>query len=159
MAGLVLPGEVYADPPDYYLDTTGGFILRSTIDKPITPGFSAGIYANFISMSVESGETEVDASIVSIGGALKVINKLSDTMELRLGVGLGYQMSEVEDIRGGEGIAGLDAAPIAELAVRLSPSLSSVFSIAAFSQPAGGNDEIDATWAPIIFIAGGIEAH
>jgi len=158
MAGLVLAGEIYADPPDRTLDTTTGFIIRAIADNPITPDFSMGVYGNYISSTAEFGSLSSDFSVISLGLTLKSSFHLSPTTQLRLGIGIGYQMTNADDVGDfGEDIRGFDLAPITELAMKLDNGMTALLSIAGFSQPSGGNDEADVSWSPIIFVAGGLQ--
>ena len=78
-------------------------------------------------------------------------------MALRLGLGVGYQMSEADDVGDfGKDIVGFDLAPITEVVFKLSNGMTGVVSLTGFSQPSGGNSDADVSWAPIFFLAGGL---
>ena len=158
MAGIVLPGAIYSDPPDEEIDTTSGLIVRATLDNPVTSRFSAGLYANYISSTAEFGSLSSDFTVISIGGAFKTSITLSETMTIRLGIGVGYQMTSADEVgEHGEDITGFDLAPITELAVKLSNGMTGVVTLTGFSQPSGGNDDATVSWAPIFFLAGGLQ--
>ena len=157
MGGAVLAGRIYADPPDDWLDTEPGFIVRGTLDRLLTRNFSLGLYAHYLMASARYGGQEEDFTTLTFGGTLKVVTPLSPTMELRLGLGLGYQMTNVSGLGADfENLVGLDVAPITELAMKVDGGTALV-SVAAFSQPTGGSDEIEAVWPPIVIICGGVE--
>ena len=52
-------------------------------------------------------------------------------------------MTQLASFNGGDGVTGFDVAPITELAMKTDLGIRALFSLAAFSQPAGGNARID----------------
>jgi hypothetical protein len=161
MLGVVTESNVYiGGDVDTNIDTETGFIFRSGIERS-SKIFRVGLYLNYIKIDTEGGG---EATIITPGLTLKVPIELSSTVELRVGIGFGYQMStakvtssnndstlEIDDI------IGFDVAPISELAIKTDDDLTILLSISGFSQPTGGNDDFSIEWAPIIFIAGGLE--
>ena len=156
MVGFVLEGEVYVGGDfDVSVDTEQGFISRAQVDRSVSDFFKVGLYFNYISFDFAgSGE----ATIITPGITLKAPIKIDKNVELRLGIGFGYQRSSAE-VGGYEvdDIQGFDIAPISELWVKIDKDISVLFIISAFSQPVGGNDDASVSWAPIPFIAGGFE--
>jgi hypothetical protein len=158
MAGLVLAGEIYANPPDQILDTSSGFIIRVIADNPITSGFSMGVYGNYIRSTAELGSLSSDFTVTSFGLTLKSNFSLSPSVDLRLGIGIGYQMTAADDLgEFGENIKGFDLAPISEIIIQMENGMTALMSISGFSQPSGGNEVADVSWSPIIFVTGGLQ--
>ena len=56
-------------------------------------------------------------------------------------------------------VKGLEVAPIVEFVARISPTSHFLLTVVGFSQPAGGNDDVEVTWYPIPMLAAGMEWH
>ena len=68
---------------------------------------------------------------------------------------IAYQMEEVSD--GVDDVKGFGIAPVVEGAIPVSPELNILLQGSFISQPAGGNDDADVTFAPIIYFGAGVE--
>ncbi|MBI5068607.1 MAG: hypothetical protein HZB56_10230 [Deltaproteobacteria bacterium] len=149
-AGVLLPGEISTDSAT--LETSAGLLLRASADFHLGPRFSLGPYALYASTTVGAS----DGHVIALGAALKGIFALGQSASLRPGVALAYQLSRVQS--GSDSAAGLGVAALLELAVPFSRGANGFLHLSFLSQPAGGISGVtDVTWAPIIYLALGVE--
>ena len=149
--GLLFPGTVNVE--GYDADTEMGFMLGSYIDALIVPKLSLGAYADFYHTSTEIGG--YSASVLSLGGTIKGRFCIRGLFELRPGVSFGYNYTSIEDAD--DGAHGYNIAGKLEAAIPVREHLNALVEISFLSQPAGGTGDADVTWAPIFFLAAGIE--
>ncbi len=149
-AGVLLPGEVSTESAT--LDTSAGLLLRASADFHLVPRFSLGPYALYASTTV--GAT--DGRVIALGAALKGYFALGQSVSLRPGVALAYQLSKVQS--GTDSATGLGVAALLELAMPVASSVNGFLHLSFLSQPSGGISGVtDVTWAPIFYLAVGVE--
>jgi len=77
-----------------------------------------------------------------------------DKVIVRPGLSLGYQVIAPD---GGASTKGLDVGAVLDCAFQVSPSLVGLLQLGFVSQPAGGNDDVTLTFAPIFYLAVGVQ--
>lgn len=149
-AGLLLPGEISTDTAT--LDTSAGFLVRAAADFHLVPRFSLGPYALYASTTVgDSG-----GNVIALGAALKGYFRLGQSLSLRPGVALAYQLSKVQS--GSDSASGLGVAALLEVAMPVASGMNGYLHLSFLSQPSGGISGVtDVTWAPIFYLAVGVE--
>jgi len=152
-AGLWFPGTVYVEDSD--LDKDAGPLFRIFADTYVAPKFAVGVYGNYSTVSLSSGSTEVDATFWEIGMALKPKFMLSSDVALKPGLNIGYRKSSI-DINNFDPADGMGLNLSVELQFALQGGYIFFIDGGFLSQPVGGNDKADVTWAPIIYLCGGI---
>jgi hypothetical protein len=153
--GVVFPGTVTASGNGTVdVDTKTGFILQGALDYYVVPRLSTGLYLQYQSVGVEnSNET---GSVFGVGAAIKARFAVADSFALRPGLNIGYQHGSWSGSTGTT--TGLGVGALVEAVVALSRGLNGLIQIGFTTQPAGGNKDIDLTWAPIFYLAVGAEA-
>ncbi len=151
-AGLLLPGTVTISPPGVDLDTETGFIAQTNLDALVAPKLSVGARVVLASTSEEiSGE---GATVYSFGGTIKARFRLSSGWQVRPGIAFAYQLCIGESF---EDVEGLDLGLIFEIVKPLNAHQAVLADIGFISQPAGGNEDADVTFAPIFYLTLGFE--
>ena len=152
--GYLVGGDLTIEDDDGAYDASldGGPVLTFAVDRLVNPRISLGLFASGIKSEVEG----TGVAIITLGGTIKSRFHLSNGMQIRVGAALGYQRTSVDE-DGGITIEGVDIAPILELAFSPNRSKSFTLQATAISQPSGGGDEVDVTFAPIPYIAGLLE--
>ncbi|MCU0607250.1 MAG: hypothetical protein MUF78_07490 [Candidatus Edwardsbacteria bacterium] len=159
-AGMVLPGTINVEGVDVINSMSPFF--KAHLDAYIVEKLAMGIYASYLMITLDhvkgSSATIPDAynsaSGFEIGGTIKPCFKLSETVTLKPGLEIGYRHMSLEDLD--DGINGMALGATIELKFKaggMSPFIAPGF----ISQPAGGNSDVEVTWAPMITVAGGIE--
>jgi hypothetical protein len=162
-AGMVLPGTINLGGID--ISTSMSPYFKAHLDAYLVEKLSMGIYASYLTLSMDrvkgSSVSIPDnmngASGFEIGGTIKPCFKLSDAVTMKPGVEIGYRYinPEMTDVSGSN-ISGFALNAAFEFKFKaggISPFIAPGF----ISQPAGGNDFDDITWAPIFTVAGGLE--
>jgi len=147
--GPLFPGSVWIDD-EVELDTGTGVVLAANVDAVVARRFSFGGYVLFAHIPSESGEDS--ATLKGLGVALR--GRFGSFLQVRPGVLLGYQST------GGDfdEVMGMGVGVDVELATAV--GTSDAFPLLNFgfiTQPTGGNDDIDLTFGPLFYLAGGIE--
>jgi hypothetical protein len=135
--------------------TDAGALGSVAIDSLVSSRLSLGLFAVAARTEVE-GTT---AQISTVGMTIKSRFGSPTGTQFRVGVALGYQRITVEDAEGMDPIQGFDVAPIIEVAFPSTRSMNLVLQASALSQPAGGNSDVEVTFAPIGYVAALIEIH
>jgi hypothetical protein len=148
VAGLLTGGDVYID--GHHADSDAGFMLQGTWDSLIAAGFSVGLYGLLASSEVKNDEVR----LYSLGATLKKGFGDRAGMQFRLGLNLGYQILSPDD---GHSTKGLNVGGQAEVALPIGSRLNLLAQLGFISQPAGGNDDADVTFAPILYVGAGLE--
>ena len=148
--GILFPGEVYIEAIDSTVDTEQGFVAELTVDTAVAPNFMVGLFA--LMATTEDEEIHEDATVTDLGVTLKARFGTLGQFEIRPGLAMGYQMIEVGDI---DDVIGLNVAAILEALYYIDPVTALVGELSFISQPVGGSDDWDVTFAPILFIAVG----
>ncbi len=150
-AGMWLEGDVYVGGiVDDYVTKDAGFLVRAFYDAYVAPKFAAGVYFNYSSVTIE----DVDGSITEFGGALKYRFLATPTVAIKPGLNIGYRkLSADESTLDGDGMG---ANLSVEIQIQLSGDMIFFIEPGFLAQPAGGNEDFDITWAPIVYINAGI---
>jgi hypothetical protein len=162
--GIILPGTIYIGDLKSYssvgpyltvgadlgfrasssgcLDRTGPD--RQCVGPPVNLswfGMAFGAYLVYADLD--------EAVVKSIGGLIK-LRFIMSAVELRLGVGLSYQASDVYVSNTmTSAVSGFGAAPIVELAIAPASKVGIALQATGLSQPFGGNDAFSVSWYPI----------
>lgn len=162
--GMWFSGDITFDAGDYGsadVNKNTSLLLRAFADMYVAPKFAVGGYLNYTTGELEYGGVSADASFYEFGIALKPRLLLSPTMALKPGLNIGYRHLE-RDLLEGESsdtetsADGLGVNLSVELQFLLSGGYIFFVDGGFLSQPAGGNDDADVTWSPIIYLAAGI---
>jgi len=157
--GIWFPGTI--DIEDVEVDKENGFLLRAIGDMYISPKFAVGGYFNYSMFSVSKYDYEADANFYELGFAFKPRLILSPEMALKPGLNIGYRKStrdrlDVEPSGVETDADGLGINLSIELQYLLDGGYIFFVDGGFLSQPAGGNDDADVTWAPILYLCAGI---
>ena len=150
--GYLSSGTVFIE--GFEATSSGGPLGTLAIDSLVAPRMSLGLFA--VGAHTEVGD--IGANVATFGGTIKARFGSPSGVQLRVGVAFGLQLITLdEDEDGSEMIKGFDVAPIVEVAFPSSGSLSFVLQASALSQPAGGNADVEVTFAPISYVAALLE--
>ena len=148
--GVMLPGTVTIE--GYDVDTEMGWIINTAYDAMVAEKFSMGGYLFYSGIESEGGEP---ANILAIGGTLKGRFTMQSGTQIRPGLILAYQMTTGDAF---DDVTGLDVGFTFEVAFPLKKKHTAIVGELGFtSQPAGGNEDADVTWAPVFYITIGYE--
>jgi len=151
-AGIWFPGTVDIEGED--VDKNMSFLVRLFIDSYIVQQFAVGAYFNYSNPEFEWGPYEEEAEMYELGVALKYRLLLGNSLPLKIGLNVGYRNMDadapIDDIQG----LGINMS--AELQFSATSGITPFIEGGFLTQPAGGNDDADVTWAPIFYVAGGI---
>ncbi|MBP7603061.1 MAG: outer membrane beta-barrel protein [Spirochaetes bacterium] len=159
-AGVWLPGTISIEDLD--LDKSAGLLVRVFGDAYLMPKFAVGAYFNYSTATLEKNSIEVDATFWELGIALKPRFVLSPTVALKPGLNVGYRNSNRDRVAGFDdpdddlSADGLGLNLSIELQILLEGGYIFFVEGGFLSQPAGGTDDVDVTWAPIMYLAGGV---
>jgi hypothetical protein len=150
--GIMLPGTVSVEGFD--ADTELGWIVNTAFDAMVAEKLSMGGYFFYSGITeAESGES-LGANVMSIGGTLKGRFALRGGTQLRPGVIFAYQITTGDAF---DDINGLNVGFTFEAAFPLKDFNAIVAEIGFTSQPSGGNEDVNVTWAPIFYLTVGYE--
>jgi len=157
--GLWLPGTI--DVEGVSVDKTAGPLFRAFADAYLMPKFAMGAYFNYSSATMEYKTVSASADFYEFGISLKPRFITSPQVAIKPGLNIGYRKSTRELYPGESIYAETDADGMGlNLSVEIQYLVDSdyiVFFEGGFlSQPTGGNADASVTWAPILYIAGGI---
>lgn len=159
-AGLWLPGTVTIEDLD--LDKSAGLLLKGFADMYVAPKFAVGAYGNYSMATLEKGPVETDARFWELGVALKAKFMLSPDLAMKPGLNIGYRNSSRDSVAGydspGDDLSadGLGLNLSVEFQFALDGGYIFFADAGFLSQPTGGTDEADVTWAPIFYLCAGI---
>jgi hypothetical protein len=151
-AGLLLPGSVYVDAYSFEgdVDTDAGAAVTVNVDAMVAPRLSVGLFGFFATSEDELG---ADLAIATLGGTIKARFAASERVEVRPGLALGYQRIE----RDPASTTGFDIGAFVEIAVPRAGSRTEwLFEGGFITQPTGGDEYIDLSFGPILYITAGI---
>lgn len=151
--GIMLPGTVtiegFGDA-----DTELGWIVNTAFDALVAEKFSMGGYLFYSGITeAESGES-YGANVLSIGGALRGRFKLQGGIQLRPGIVLAYQSTTGDAF---DDLTGLNIGLSFDVVFPLKGFNAIVGELGFMTQPSGGNEDVNVTWAPIFYITVGYE--
>ncbi len=148
-SGLLMPGTITAEGGDY--DSDAGLFSQITLDGAVAERLTLG---GFVQVGQTGFEGEVDASIITLGGAIKG-RFPAGKAEVRPGILLGYQKMTGEAFEGMDDSSGLDVGGVMEVAVPINQTTDFLGEVGFISQPAGGNEDAEITFGPIFYVAAG----
>jgi len=149
-AGLLMEGEMYADPPDEYYDTDSGLMFQLNLETMLAEKLSAGVFY----LRASTGAYEEKATINTYGVTLKAHINRNSNVRIRPGIAIGYQTIDLGF--GGDDITGLDIGGFIEVAFSKIGENDLIAELGFITQPAGGNKDSDVTFGPILYITGGM---
>jgi hypothetical protein len=150
--GILFPGTITVEGFD--ADTEMGWTANTAFDAMVAEKFSMGGFFSYSGTTeAESGES-YGANIMSIGGSFKGRFKLRGGTQLRPGLILAYQMTTGDAF---DDLSGLNVGFTFEAAFPLKKYNAIIAELGFMSQPAGGNSDVDVTWAPIFYLTVGYE--
>jgi len=147
--GILMPGTVTVEGFD--VDTEMGWTANTAFDALLAEKFSMGGFFSYSGTESEGGES---ANILAIGGTFKARFTLKGGTQLRPGLIMAYQMTTGDAF---DDVDGLDVGFTFEVVFPLQDHNALVGELGFTSQPAGGNEDADVTWAPILYLTFGYE--
>jgi hypothetical protein len=154
-AGLLASGSVYVEIADRSFDTSAGPLLLLSADAVVAKRFSLGVFLLNAHPSVTVLGTDYDTSITTMGTTLKGRFGPSGGVSIRPGMAFGYQRLS-SDATSADDVQGLDLGVLVEVSIPTG-SVRIPLEFGIISQPVGGNDDTEITFAPIFYLAGGVE--
>jgi len=148
--GIMLPGTVTVE--GYDADTDMGWIGNLAFDALLAEKISMGGYFFYSGVTAEGSDE--GANILGIGGTIKARFTLKGGTQIRPGLILAYQITSGDVF---DDVNGLDVGFTAEVVFPLKDFNAIVAEIGFTSQPSGGNEYVDVTWAPIFYLTLGYE--
>lgn len=153
-AGYNLGGTVKVSGAD--LDMEGNFLLQAFADFYLVEKFSWGVYAKF-GPGVKSDISTETATMYEFGMGLKPRFIVSDgKMAIRPGLEIGYRIIDLDVDAEGVDVNGLGLNANVEVQFLTSSSIVPFGQIGFLTQPSGGNDFDDVTWAPMFYLMAGV---
>jgi hypothetical protein len=153
VGGLWLGGDIDLAAFSATIEKESGFMARVFYDSYVVEKLAVGAYANYSSASFK-GITNT-ASLIEFGAAIKARFPLAEgAAALVPGLNIGYRIISVDipNVKDTKGM-GLNLSVAVQFASKgFIPFVETGF----WAQPTGGNKDTDVTWAPILYIAGGI---
>lgn len=156
-AGVLFPGEMYYDGYMFEgeIETEASIVSHFYADAWLGENLSMGAFV--LLGSIEHDWSSDNAFLTTFGMALKGRFFLPfGGAQLRPGLTLGYQVID-PDISGVDEVTGFDVGAVLEVVVPFSERIAGVTQLSFISQPAGGNDDADVTFSPIMFLSFGVE--
>lgn len=151
--GLWLSGDVSIAASGGTITKSTGVLLRIFYDSYVAEKFGVGAYANFSPISWEGG---AGATLIEFGGSLKPRFPLGDGgAVIKPGLNFGYRMIS-SDNPYADKINALGLNVSVEIQFASSGKIVPFAEVGFLAQPAGGNSGSDITFAPIIYLGGGI---
>ena len=149
-AGLLMEGEMYADPPDEYSDTDSGLMFQLNLETMLAEKLSAGVFY----LRASTGSRGDSATINTYGVTLKAHINRNSNVRIRPGIAIGYQTIDLDFE--GDNITGLDISGFIEVAFSKVGKNDLIVELGFITQPAGGNKDADVTFGPIFYVTGGM---
>jgi hypothetical protein len=138
---------------DVNITKSTGVLVRVFYDAYVVEKFSLGVFANLSPLGFDG--TDEKATAYEFGGALKGRFPLGDgSSDIKIGVGIGYRMIS-SDFAAADKIKGLGIDATVEIQFT-AKSIVPFVEVGFLSQPTGGNVGYSVTFAPIIYLGGGI---
>ena len=162
--GVALPDQVYVPELQEMVNTSGGWALRVFVDHATIPDFISGLYVNFISLLTPEPLERSTVELMSFGVTFKYVARLDPETEIRAGLGLGIQISDLghmgqirEDPDQESHHVQTDLAPLVEISFKVSNDMNALVGATVFSQMTQSEDETSLEWRPALFLSGGVE--
>jgi hypothetical protein len=152
------PGIAFAGSIDYEgigeIDTDSSWLFDFYADAILIPALSMGGYVTLSSLPPDEGDSDA-ASFLSVGVSLKGRIRLSRAVRIRPALLFGYNNIDHEDWD--DASSGMNVGFQADVAIALNDSFALVPRFGFFSQPVGGNDAAEITFAPHPSLAVAVE--
>ncbi len=152
-AGFWLSGDinVWNEYIDFDVTKESSLMVRAILDTYVAEKLCVGLYGNYSPFTVE----DQDGTMIEIGGSIKPKLMLNPTIVCKPGLNIGYRkisadQDQVDDIEA------LGVNLSIELQFLSESDYTFYIDGGFLAQPAGGNDYVDATFGPIMYILGGI---
>jgi len=153
-AGYNLGGTVKVSGAD--LDMEGNFLLQAFADFYLVEKFSWGVYAKF-GPGVKAEFSDETATLYEFGMGLKPRFIVSDgKLAIRPGLEIGYRIIDIDSDVDGIDVNGLGLNAHVEVQFMTSSNIVPFGQIGFLTQPSGGNDYDDVTWAPMFYLMAGV---
>ena len=140
-------GEAYIEGYNFsgYVDTDPGFIFKYMKDTKSDSDVILGYYASYTSIGSDN--------FIEGGFSLKKAFLGFNNKDARAGVSIGYRSLNIGD-QSGDGLAINFSC---EIDLEKTDDMDPFVEFGFIAQPAGGNADVDLTWAPIVYV--GIGTH
>lgn len=153
--GLLAGGDIYVSELDQNFDLESGVSLYGFYDFFITEKFAIGGNVSVAFPFLELLDDNVNFYEFAL--ALKPKFSLSDKVSYKPGFNLGYRLITAEDLdEEGGTIQGLGLNLTNELQIHVSEQFTPFLDVGFISQAAGGNEEYNVTFSPLIVIRVGV---
>jgi hypothetical protein len=151
---LWLSGDVRIAYPGFDVEKNTGFLLRVFYDAYIMEKFGVGAYVSFSPISW--GSSDLGATMYEFGCSLKPRFPLGDgDVVIKPGLNIGYRTIS-SDFADADGINALGLNVSVEIQYNIKNVFVPYLEIGFLAQPAGGNDNSDITFPPIIYFGAGV---
>lgn len=153
--GLLAGGDVYVAELDQNFDLESGVSIYGFYDFFITNGFAIGVNGSVAFPFLELLDENVNFYELAL--ALKPRFSLSDKVSYKPGFNFGYRIITSDELSEDDGtIQGLGLNLTNELQFHVSDNFTPFLDVGFISQPAGGNDEFNVTFSPLIVLRVGL---
>jgi hypothetical protein len=160
LGGPLMPGtvDIWTDEWDIHPDTDMGLLLKGYADFYVVPKFAFGLYAQYVSVTMNYGEYSAGATMYEFGFSLKARLTVTPQVAFKPGFNMGYRRCERESVMPNDNTKAQGLAIDASLELQYYPSEKYALSLECgfITQPTGGNADANLTWGPIPYLAAGI---
>jgi len=159
--GVLFPGTISidSDVASIDVDSEMGFTLKGYFDQFVLPMFAVGVYGQYSSTTLTYGDLEVSADMYEFGLTFKPKFMITPTSAIKPGLEIGYRKSTRESFAPDDILTDADGLALnmsAEVQFMLDNGYIFGITLGFITQPTGGNEEADVTWAPIFYALAGI---
>ncbi len=151
-AGGLFSGTVNVE--GFEVDTKMSPIFKAEFDGILVPKLSMGAYLLFSPVGIKDIDEKFNT--LSIGFTIKPRFTVNESVQIRPGLAVGYNRINNDDVMG-DPSKGLNVGFQFEVMKPINEKTGVVGELGFFSQPAGGNEDADVTFAPIVYLMVGIE--
>lgn len=181
-AGVVLPGSIWVSMFHDNIITSASPMIKVSCDAYLVPKLAMGVYGSAVYATMDRLEEPEEhcaaadsildryrhATAYEIGGAIKPCFRAGDNLVFKPGLEFGYRrMSsdleisyyygfyESETVRFGDA-HGLGLNGSLEVVMRTHGPVSPSLTLGMLSQPVGGSEDTEVSFAPVLYICGGV---
>jgi hypothetical protein len=162
--GMWFSGNVNIDTDTTGIDVDkqGSLLVRAFADAYVAPKFAVGVYGNYSKFTLKSSDYDasVSGTLFEFGVSLKPRFLLSPEVAIKPGLNIGYRSTSRASMPGETNVDlsadGMGLNLSVELQIKLEGDYIFHIDGGFLSQPVGGTDDADVTWAPIMYLAAGI---
>lgn len=151
--GLQFPGPGQPNIGGYEAELKTSTFIKTDIDGILVPKFSMGLYFCYTPMKIE--EYDGSNNFFSVGMTIKPRFSIPGGVQIRPGVAIGYNHIKNDDMV--DPSNGLNVGFQIEVSKQIQNGLGIVGEFGFFSQPVGGDGNIDITFPPVLYLCVGIE--